>query len=429
MRSYNLFPRQLEVEPKLRGGSFTLNWDMRLGKTRACLHAFDKLWQAGGPRIAIIVCPSIAKGVWLEENAEMGLQLPTVKLDGISRRRATGERIAGLPLLIIVNWEIVNAHLTELMELAPGAVLILDESHDHCCNPRNDRYRAVRDLSLVCDRTWILTGTLYRTTAMDFHWQLRLMGPRAYPFYFTKGDDFGERFCHRRVTSFKIASGPRKGEVRTEVHWKGILDGREAELVNMPSIDRRLEELEETPDELTWWLDENDEFEYTGGNEEGAMSRARSELSDLKAKRTVEFVRRNHLTDEPLVIFGWHKRFIRHVAAELGAGVIDGDTSSDHKTELVKWFRSTKQGVLVANIRSAGVAVDFANARNAVFGEIDWVKATMAQAEARIRGPKQTRKVSYFYVLCRNSVDDYVWRTCLGRGRDMKRIDAALAAS
>jgi hypothetical protein len=52
----------------------------------------------------------------------------------------------------------------------------------------------------------------------------------------------------------------------------------------------------------------------------------------------------------------------------------------------------------------------------------------MAQAEARIRGPKQTKRPCYWYLLAMNSVDEFVWRTMLARGRDMKRLDAAKTA-
>lgn len=417
MREYGLFPRQAAVEPKLMAGSTCLNWEMRLGKTRACLNAFDKLWQAGGPSVAIVVCPSIAKGVWAEENHEMGLDLPTVILDGITRRRATGERIAGLPLLLIVNWEIVDAHLAELQELAPNAVLILDETHDHCCNPRNERYRAVRDLSLLVPQTWILTGTLYRKSAMDLHWQLRLLGAAAYPYYHMTTAQFGDRFCFLKYNRFSKQN-----------EYKGIKPGMEAELVSIPAIDARRVEGEPTPDELVWWLDEGETYRYGGDDDQGAMAKARAELSILKAQRTVEFVRANHLTSEPLVIFGWHRRFIEHVAKELAGAIIDGNTSSTDKDRIRHEFAAGRISLVVANIKSAGVAIDFARARNAVFGEVDWVKATMAQAEARLKGPKQTRKISYFYVLCRQSVDEFVWRTMLGRGRDMVRVDAALSA-
>lgn len=414
MSEYQLYRRQVEVAPKLANGNLCLNWDMRLGKTRACLNAFWKIANAGGPRTAIVVCPSIAKGVWLEENIEMGLELPALKLDGITQKRSSGQLIEGVPQLYVVNWEIVDAHLIELMELAKRKriVLILDETQDHCCNPANARYKAVRDLALVCELTWICTGTLYRTSAMDLHWQLRLLGPEAYPFYYLKTKDFGERFTYPRYNKFK------KG-----FEYRGLKAGTEKTLMGIPCIDRRLEELDELPGEVVWWLDEGDKWEYKGGEQEGAMARARSELSELKAERTVELIRRNNLHLEQLVVFGWHKRFIHKVAAELAAAVIDGDTPQERKDQIKHDFASGRIRIVVANIKSAGVAIDLASARNAIFGEIDWVAATMAQAEARIRGPKQLRQVCYWYALAKNSVDEFVWRSMLGRGRDMNRLD------
>lgn len=418
--SYHLFARQLEVAPKLLEGSYVLNWDMRLGKTRAVLHAFNQLTFGGGPMTCIVVCPSIAKGVWENENREMGLDLPTLILDGISQKRARGVTASGLPRLIILNWEILDAHLPELLELVQRerAVLVLDETHDHCCNPFNNRYKAARDLALFADRVWMLTGTLYRTSAMDLHHQLRLLGPNYYPHYYDKFSAFGEKFCYPHYNRFKRGWD-----------YKGIRPGTEAELMGLPVIDRRLEEITELPGEVVWWLDEGEQWAYTGGEQEGAMARARADLSELKAKRTVELIKHNHLDSEPLIVFGWHHRFIRKTAEELGAAIIDGNTSSTEKTRITRDFTEHKIPIVVANIESAGLAIDFAVARNAIFGEIDWVAATMRQAEARIRGPKQTRKPCYWYVLTLNSVDEFVWRSMLARGRDTKRLDAAKKAS
>jgi hypothetical protein len=366
----------------------------------------------------LVICPSIAKGVWENENREMGLDIPTIVLDGITKKRSAGTHEPALPHLIIANWEIADAWLPQLQALiqTQSVILVLDETHDHCCNPRNARYQAVRDLAMLADRTWILTGTLYRTSAMDIHWQLRILGPSNYPFYYMKTAEFGQKFCYPRWNAFS-----------KKYDYKGIKPGTEAELVQLPVIDRRFEEIDpsQIPTEIPWWLDEGDEWAYVGGSEEGAMSRARSELSELKAKRTVELIRRNGLANEPLVVFGWHKRFIRRVAAELGGAIIDGNVSHENKTRIMRDFAERRIQVVVANIESAGVAVDLATARNAVFGEIDWVKATMNQAEARIRGPKQTRRPTYWYVLALNSVDEFVWRTMLARGRDLKRLDAA----
>jgi len=417
VREYRLFPRQAEAERPLLAGSFVLNWDMRLGKTRACLHAFDRLWQTGGPKVCIVVCPSIAKGVWWHEQLiEMGLQLPTIKLDGTVNKRATGERIHGLPLLVIVNWEIVDAHLPELLELVQRerVVLILDETHEHCCNPRNARYKAVKDLAMLADRVWPLTGTLYRTSAMDYYWQLRLLGP-TFPFYYTKIKDFGERF-----------SFPKYNRYSKRDEYKGLRNEGELLAACAHLIDRRLEELEEVPAEQVWWLDEGERWRYAGGDDQGAMSKARAELSELKATRTIEYVKRIRRAGEPMVVFGWHKRFTHRVATELGGVLIDGDTSEANKTQRIADFTAGAVDVVVVNIKSGGVAIDLARARHAVFGEVDWVAANMAQAEARIRGPKQKHRVSYTYVLCADSVDEFVWRTMLKRGRDQQRLDSHL---
>lgn len=416
---YRLFPRQREVESRLRAGSFVLNWYMRLGKTRACLHAFDRDWQAGGPSVLVVVCPAIAKGVWIAEQREMGLQLPIIKLDGIKKKRAVGERIRGLPLMVLINWEILDAHLADLIKLATSSriTLVLDETQDHCTNPANRRYKAAKDLSMLAEKVWICSGTLYRTSAMDFYWQLRLIG-KANPWQFTKIKDFGPRFARERYNKFN-----------DKIEYVGIHNEADMLAPCLNVIDRRLEELEELPEDFVWWLDEGDRYRYSAGDAPGAMSAARSALSDLKVARTVELVKYNHLEGGPLVVFGWHREFVKKCAAALGGAALYGDTSTEQKNQIVADFRAGKIPVVVANIRAAGVSIDLATARNAVFGEVDWVAATMEQAEARIRGPRQTERVTYWYVLCSDSVDEFIWRTQLRRAGDSRRIDEHLLSA
>lgn len=431
MSEYHLFKRQAEVAEKLMAGSMVLNWDMRLGKTRAVLHAFERMTWNGGPRTLLVICPSIAKGVWEQEAREMGLEIPTLVLEGIKKKVSKGDHEPELPHMMILNWEIADAWLSELLALVQSrqVVLVLDETHRHCTNPQNARYKAVRDLAFFAERVWLLTGTLYRTSALDLHWQLKLLGSRLYPHYYMKTVDFGLKFCANvKQLSF------RKGErMITKTEYAGIKN--EAELIAGIPIDRRLEDLVEPPENVVWWLDEGHKYHYSGGSEDGAMAKARNELALLKAERVIELVKNNELIKEPLVIFGWHKAFIQRVLSGLLAefphlriGVISGNVDSTQKTNIARAFAAGQLDVVIANIDAAGMSVDLAAARNAVFGEIDWVKATMSQAEARIRGPRQTRKPCYWYPLCLDSVDEFVWRTMLGRGRDMKRLDAAQMA-
>lgn len=418
-KSYPLFKRQADVQKRLAAGNLCLNWDMRLGKTRAALHAFERMtWEPDGPRNLLVVCPAIAKGVWEAEQYEMGLELPTVIHDGKTRLRSKGFAFNEVPQLTILNWEIADAWLERLTELMDQkkTVLVLDETHEHCTNPWNQRYKAVRDLAFSAHRVWTLTGTLYRTSALDIHHQLRLLGP-AYPFYYTKANEFGDRFSYAHYNQFS-----RRNE------YKGLRNEKDLMLACAPVIDRRRLLDEIPPNEVTWWLDEGDKWHYSSGDQPGEMAAARAVLSELKAVRTWELIRRNDLNSEPLVIFGWHHAFINKMAELTGGWVIDGSTTPFTRSEAIKAFNASSNGILVANIEAAGVAIDLAHARNAVFGEIDWVKATMLQAEARIRGPRQTRRTTLWYALALDSVDEFVWRTMLGRGRDMKRLDAAQPA-
>jgi hypothetical protein len=406
-----LWPHQLQAQPLLLGGSALLWWEPRLGKTAACLAAFEQLRQAR-PRPAVVVCPQIAKAVWRKEAERMGLGVEVLTLHGLTQRRIDRRPGDGRGRLVLVNWELARSWLDELRELVGGGVLILDETHDHITNPLTARHRAAYSLSIVAERTWISTGTPYRKSALDLFWQLRMLGPRANPFQIWSDRRFGNRYCDR-------VPGYWPGQVE----YRGLKDGREQELLSrVPAIDkRRVEDVPYVPLRVTSWVSEGPMYEHDNDN---GLAAALAALAELKARRTVEYVR--SLPRRPVVVFGWHRRFIELVAGELQAPIVYGGTSADQREQAIAAFSTGQVPVLVCNLRAAGMSIDLARAADAVVGELWWDEVTHRQAEARILGPRQlARHPTIHYLMSADSADEHVWNVRLGKGRALDRLDEA----
>jgi len=103
MSEYTLFHRQKEVESKLMAARWSSTGTCGWQDSR-CPARIQPIDLPGRPRTLVVICPSIAKGVWQNEQREMGLELPTLVLDGITKKRAAGLRVPGLPQMIIANW-------------------------------------------------------------------------------------------------------------------------------------------------------------------------------------------------------------------------------------------------------------------------------------------------------------------------------------
>lgn len=428
--SYALFKHQADAAPLLMRGSAILWWDTQTGKTRAVLHAFDQLWQAGGPRHLIVVCPAYARATWVAELEEMGLALPVRQLFGVSRRYvrdslaptarssapAVTTNLVGLPHVSILSWDIVGAWEADLRVQAGSAVLVLDESHEHAVNPATRRYKGVQSLSTFADRTWLLSGTIYRRTAMDIFWQARLAGQLRN----LKPAAFGDNYCQRRFNPFRGYSGA--------FEYRGLKPGAENKLGALITNLSRIHE-EDCYDvpavrRLVRWVDIGPG--YQGGDNEGHLEEARSRLVPLKIQRCLEFI--NDLPQRPLVVFGWHTAFVEAVAEKIpGAAFITGATPPIKRAEIRRNFMAGRIPVLVANLKAFGLSVSLARANHIIFGELHWSETDHRQAEGRIKGPAQASPhITYTYLGVQNSVDDFVWRVKLDKGRAMDRLDRAL---
>ncbi len=106
-----------------------------LGKTIQALATV----QADDAYPAVVICPASLKLNWLRETKHW---LPERTAKSIAGRGAQGLEGADL---VVLNYEIVGAHVDELRRLAPQS-LILDEAH-YVKNPKAARTRAVLDLA------------------------------------------------------------------------------------------------------------------------------------------------------------------------------------------------------------------------------------------------------------------------------------------
>jgi hypothetical protein len=405
-------------------GSALLWWDMQTGKTRAVLNAFDRLWQTHPSiRHLIAFCPAYARATWQTEIEKMGLGLPVMTAYGITRQRIEPAELSesigftSLPRVTICSWDVADAWAPRLLRPASGQVLILDESHEHAVNPVTKRYRAVRKLTEIADRTWALTGTIYKKTAMDVYWQGRLI--RA--FRGVTPLQFGEKYCIRKFNPYHGYHGAYE--------FSGLKKGVEEDLVNLiPNLSRVHEEdCFDIPAvrRIDRWVDVGPA--YKGGDNETNMERARSGLVGLKVKRTLEFLA--DLPQRPVVVYGWHREFVETLAAQIpGSAFVTGDTGFVQRAQIQRDFALGRIPVLVANLKAFGLSVSLAKASHMIFGEIHWSETDHRQAEGRIKGVAQTaRHIDYTYLMVKNSVEDYVWRTKLNKGKAMDRLDLAIS--
>jgi hypothetical protein len=383
----------------------------------------------------VVIAPVNAKGVWRQESAVMMPHWPTETLQGLKPTS-----LASSTRIVIVNPDILDAsrglagwagELIRWMGERP-TVLVLDEVHKFGSNPRAATYKAIERIAQCAERVWELTGTFYESSALDAHWQLRLLGPR-YPHYWTKWTEFGNRFCERTWNSYRgqLQKGRRKDGTEYTYRkggygYSGLKDGAERELVHSLEgvvLRVRREDALDVPD-VRWlpvWVDHYDQQVSLHRDE---MQVLRGELVLLKQQRTIEFVR--ELTERPVIVYGFHRAFCRGIANHFGAPLIYGSTAQAERERIQVEFQAGKHPVLVANL--ALDAIDLSLACDDVYGELDWSATKLRQSSDRkINGGDKREKRSHV-LMCSGSVEEEVWNRILLKGEAMERLDKAARA-
>jgi SWI/SNF-related matrix-associated actin-dependent regulator 1 of chromatin subfamily A len=144
-----------------------------------------------------------------------------------------------------------------------------------------------------------------------------------------------------------------------------------------------------------------------------AYATARRGLGILKIPHAVEYIKEISAHKERLLVFAFHKEVIATISEMLSAMnitvlTITGDTSMVQRDRIVQKFQ-TPGGkiILVAQMQAAGVGLTLTAADTAIFAEIDWVPATVAQAIDRIHRIGTTAdSVSIHYLVAANTMDE-----------------------
>lgn len=423
--SYTLFPHQAQARHLLSTSSAMLEWEMRVGKTRAALHAWDYMLDQGQALDLIVVTLKGVRMVWAEEMAEMGLFLPVWDVYGTNPAQTVhleedpGSFTASLPRMITLNWEILPHWTHKLLEMEKNRrfVLVLDESHLNCRNPANDRWKAANALQLSAYRTWELTGTSMVKSAADIYWQMKLLG-KDNPLLGMSPSRFQNQYCMRIWNPFK---GPQGNFEFTGSKNLRQLAERLPVVSSLKESDVRDVPL---PVHLPIYLDEKQSLRASGLKDK-EIEHHLAKVAPQMARLAVPYILK--LEARPLVVFGWHIETTHHIAEALEAPLITGDTPATMRDAIRRKFQDGDIPILVGNYKSMGMGIDLSRASHAVLAEPWYDAALVAQALARLKGPKQQAdEVVFHHLMIAGTVHEEVWRVRLGRGREIDRYRSAL---
>ena len=396
--------------------------DMGLGKTVQALTAAP----VGAP--IVVVCPAVAKGVWVREAKRFRPDLTPVALDGRGSFRwaQPGE-------MIIVNYDILpgtkaerkgfSATLPADLAVAPkGTVLISDEAHALKASGthRTSQFRALRDCALAADgRVWLLTATPILNRASELWAVLQAMGAAR--------DVFGSFDNYKRLWNaedgrFGIEWGEPSPEVATRLQTVMLRRMKHEVLPELPAkifrdievnglsasvkklCDATLAALEAIDADIGKALanaEKNENRRITFRQ----FSEAREALALAKLPSAIELVEAYEDAGEPVVVFSAHRAPIDVLGQRLGWAVITGDTPAHVHTEIEDAFQAGKLKGIAATIKAGGVAITLTKACNALFIDEEWNPALNSQAQDRVCRIGQSRGVIITRLVAKHALD------------------------
>ena len=360
--------------------------DMRLGKTLTALMCHDP---ADGP--LVIIGPLSSRAVWLGwirrvfPDASVGLLLGK-KLDPA-----------------VLAHPIIFGHYDELRHWQAAfeiGTLVFDEAHA-LTNGASWRTKAASFLSARAKRVIALTGTPIWNMPPDLYSVLGLVTPGAWGSFF----DFAQRYgapvpgahgIEYTGISHEDELNLRLTEVMLRRTWKDAS-------ADMPAISRSvvIAEVTEAAGKKLDVIAASLQAERS--NTVGNLAAYRRAASLFKLSTVVAEAAKITSRNEPVVIWTWHVDFAKKIAEAVDGFLITGEQQANERERRIEAWRASSNGVLVATMAVAQVAVDFSHARIAIFAEIDWTPGVIAQAEMRTFAP--TRGMSILFVVLDHVVD------------------------
>ena len=387
--------QQRAVDFALERKATLLHYGMGTGKSRIAI----EIARQTGARKILVLCPLSVCDAWLDQFVTFGRDFRVAVLNkGTVARKAKYAKgmsetalAHGEALVVVVNYESArNNPLAAWLSAQKFDLLILDESH-RIKSPSGTTSRWVSRLAQTCGKRLALTGTPMPQARMA---RITVQADRSVL-------DLPDATHQRRVVDLS----PKARRMYAEMESDFCTSVREGEVTAANALVKLLRLQQMTSGRVTVETDTDSSLVKVDDAKEKALVDL---LTDLPA-------------DEPVVIFG---RFRADIASAHAAAKAVGRASlelSGQRRELKEWQQGVAP-VLAVQIQSGGTGIDLTRAAIVCFLSTGFSLGDYEQALARNHRPGQTRNVSYYHFVARDTVDEQVYGALRARKQVVEAV-------
>lgn len=476
MTAISLYPRQQEALRFVaaRGGRAGLFCDMGSGKTRMALAA-----TVPEVRRTLVVAPLSVVRVWEREIAKLGIDADTVLVlpdHGALRQQAAALAAwtrAGRDGIVLTHYDVFwRGALGAAVRAYQPEALIADEAHrlKHHTTKRT-KFALALAASPATTHRLVLTGTptdarldkafvhtrLEQARLTNLFSLLQVVDPTVLG---TSWGQFQARYCILRPLPVPHVVGYQRvpeleERTRTAAHF--LYKHEIGELPPCVDVEVPVDLLPATR-RLYSTLQQQALVEVTGRGEDGAPHHgtALARITLVEALKLQQLAAGSVITDQGVVDCSAEKleacrdlvsdaitgtnvvvvaRFGRNIRRlvetlatlpDVTVVTLQGTQTKADRDAALTTFETQDRVILVAQVQAGALGLDLTRANVMVVFTPDFDLANFTQLHARLDRPGQTRRVTVFHLLARNTVDERIYRA-LRAGMDLTQRTQGVA--
>lgn len=429
----------------LTNGSIAYLMDPGCGKTKPAIDYIGCRYVMGDANKALIIAPKTVLGVWEEEiqtHLPPQIKRTVVRLEGASRFKKLAQPIKGLTIFLI-SYDSTWRTSKELLKLKPD-IVICDESH-YIANPNSRRSRFILKLPKVSKWRLILTGTFLPNNILGAYSQMRFVDPKIFDM---KWSTFKERYAKWYKPSgktFKIFKGPKRvKELRSIVSRHSIKVSKD-DALDLPSRKDIIIPVEMSPKgKATYNKMKKDKLlkyrkgkaranilltellyfqQITGGFVRVETGEYDKNDNPIKVDQFVHSSKLNALNElidihreygEKIIIFcrfTWEFDRICELLRKKKVPFAQLSGKTKDRDKIRQDFQKGLYDAMVIQIATGGVGITLTAANIVIFYSKDQQLDHYIQARERVHRPGQKKKVIYYHLIVRGTIDEVIMKT------------------